>query len=290
MVLFYTGLPNLAILMALFRFLAPHISSGPRSATSKFQSMLMCLMRLRLGLPLRILGDLFGISESSASGLCAKMLDVMHVRMMSLIVWPDREHLQATMPLDFIKSFGRKVTVIIDCFELFIETPSSLESRAQTFSSYKHHNTIKFLIGITPQGVVSYISKGWGGRTSDKYLTENSSFLDNLKPGDLVLADRGFDIEESVGLMCARVAIPAFTKGKKQLSPFDVESTRKLAHLRIHVERVIGNIMQKYRILDTTLPITSLKVAENETVTTLDKMVTVCCALVNLCPSVVPMS
>ena len=68
-------------------------------------------------------------------------------------------------------------TVIIDCFEIFIERPTNLLARAQTFSSYKHHNTIKVLIGITPQGTISFLSNAWGGTTSDKYLTENCGLL-----------------------------------------------------------------------------------------------------------------
>ena len=79
-------------------------------------------------------------------------------------------------------------------------------------------NYVKYLIGIIPQGTVSFISEGWGGRVSDKHLTENSGLLDHLTPGDVILADRGFDIQESVGLFCSTIKIPAFTKGKKQLS------------------------------------------------------------------------
>ena len=58
---------------------------------------------------------------------------------------------------------------------------------------------------------------GGGGRTSDKFVTESSGFLDKLLPGDMVMADRGFTISESVGLKQAKLKIPAFTKGKSQL-------------------------------------------------------------------------
>ena len=37
---------------------------------------------------------------------------------------------------------------------------------------------------------------------SDKYLTENCGILDNLLPGDQILEDRGFKVQESVGLHC----------------------------------------------------------------------------------------
>ena len=50
---------------------------------------------------------------------------------------------------------------------------------------------------------MSYISDGWGGRTSDKHLTEHCSLLKNLLPDDTVLADRGFDIHDSVVYYCS---------------------------------------------------------------------------------------
>ena len=77
---------------------------------------------------------------------------------------------------------GTTVAVIIDCFEIFIDRPSNLMSRAQTWSNYKHHNTVKLLVGITPQGVVSFISKAWVGRASDKYITEHCGFYSIYSP------------------------------------------------------------------------------------------------------------
>ena len=74
-------------------------------------------------------------------------------------------------------------------------------------------------------------------------------FFNKLLSGDVVLADRGFDIQESVGLMCAEVKIPSFTMGRLQLSAIDVESSRNIANVRIHVERVIGLLCNKYTIL-----------------------------------------
>jgi len=141
------------------------------------------------------------------------------------------------------------------------------------------------LTGICPQGAISFISKAWGGCTSDKYLTENCHILNRLLSGDIVLADRGFNINESVALKGAKLEIPAYTKGKTQLSSLEVEETRRLANVRIHVERVIGLVWQKYQILGGILPIKTLY-SDNST-PQIDKVAKVCYALANICDSVV---
>ena len=61
----------------------------------------------------------------------------------------------------------------------------------------------------------------------------NCDFLDNLLPGDLAMADRGFDIEESVALYCTKVKIPSFTKGKRKLNNLDVELWRRIAAVTV---------------------------------------------------------
>ena len=183
--------------------------------------------------------------------------------------------------------FWQKTTVIIDCFEVFIEKPSNLLARAQTYSNYKSHNTIKVLIGISPQGTITFVSQAWGGRTSDKFLTENCGLLNKLKPGDLVMANRGFTIHESVWFHQAELSIPAFTKGKDQLDPIDLEKTRGIANVRIHVERVIGLLCQKYTVLQGTLPTDFLSSNGNKC-PMIDRIVRVCSALTNLCPPTIP--
>ena len=138
----------------------------------------------------------------------------MYCILKNLIYWPERETLHATMPTCFRKAFGNSVTVIIDCFEVFIESSRNLLSNAQCWSDYKHHKTAKNLIGISPQGSVIYISESYGGRASDQFITKDCGFLDKIRPGDVVLADRGFTIEDPLNLLKAKLNIPAFTKGE----------------------------------------------------------------------------
>ena len=134
-----------------------------------------------------------------------------------------------------------------------------------------------------------HVSKRWGGRVSDKYLTENCGILNYLEPGDVILADRGFTVHDSVGICCAEVKMPPFTKGKKQLSQPEVDMARQLSRVRIHVERVIGVIRQKYSILESTLTIKMIMCDEETSLSVIDKIVVVGAALYNCCNSVVPL-
>lgn len=283
---FYVGLPNFEVLRAVFDFVAPPTTQ--KTKLTQFQEFVLTLIKLRLDLPFKDLGYRFGISATTVSRIFSKWLTILDARLSCLIMWPDRDSLWKTMPQCFRSSFGKKVAVILDCFEVFMDRPSSLLPRASTWSNYKHHNTVKILLGVTPQGTVSFVSEAWGGRVSDKYLTESCGILQHLLPGDVVLADRGFDISESVGMMQARLHIPAFTRGKTQLTALEVEDTRTIANVRIHVERVIGVVRQKYSILRGILPIEFVTRKPSEDCPHIDKIVRVCCSLCNLCDSVVP--
>ena len=122
---------------------------------------------------------------------------------------------------------------------------------------------------------------------SDRYLTQQCGFLQLLQPGDLVLADRGFNIEEDLNFYGAKLAIPAYTRGKEQLSLEEVEQSKRLSRVRIHVERVIGQLKQKHTILEGPLPVNLIKHKFDGDYATIDKIITVCAALTNLSDSVV---
>ena len=142
----------------------------------------MFFLKIRLNLHYDDIAYRFNVNKGTVSRHFHTVLDILYVKTKSLIQWPDREVLRLTMPTSFRKFF-KKCAVIIDCTEVFVERPADLLARAQVWSNYKHHSTIKFLLGITRQGTISYVSKCAGGRISDKEIVERSSFVNFLLPG-----------------------------------------------------------------------------------------------------------
>ena len=151
-------------------------------------------MRLRLGLLGEDVADWFSISSSLFSLMFKTWINVLSFKLKEVFPWPSRDMIIARAPVQFRKYPNTRV--IIDCTELYIQRPTSLQSQAITFSHYKHHNTFKALVGISPGGVITYVLELWGGRVSDEVITEKCGILDLIEKGDNIMADRGFEIKE----------------------------------------------------------------------------------------------
>lgn len=278
----YLGLPSLVALFGLFAIvdkLSPVMKywrgksgthhktncqedpnkrkSGPQRKLTRYQEFVLTLFRLRLALPTFLIANLFGISQTRVSQIFATLINYLDFVFSPQLKWPKSCRIKKFMPKCFQHLFPR-TTCIIDCTEFLIEKPSSPTAQVQTYSSYKHKNTFKALVSITPTGAFSFVSDLWGGYVSDRYITQHCGILDHIKPGDEVMADRGFVIRDLMLERHATLHIPPFTKkcswGKgKRLAPNDISKTKNIAKLRIHVERAIGRL-KNFRTLANTIP------------------------------------
>lgn len=177
--------------------------------------LLLALMRLRLGLLYRDLASRFGIAPSSVCNIFNNVLKSLKEIMKYVVIWLPRSRIQSTMPSSFIENGFEDTTCIFDCTEVALERPTKQKPRAQTYSSYKAHNTVKFLVAIAPNGLIMYISQAFGGRASDKFIVKQSGVQEYLVPGDVIMADRGFTLDPYLEAQGIKLNMPAFTKGDK---------------------------------------------------------------------------
>ena len=287
---FLTGLPSYALFCSLFDYMQPVIERArktsadlevsmpgrPRKLTCK-EEFLAVLIRLRLGLLVEDISARFEVSPATFSRFFSLWIKTLAAEMKNIFPWPTKEQIKSKTPEVFKKYPNTRV--IIDCTEFFIQRPTSLVAQALTFSHYKHHNTFKVLIGISPGGVITFVSRLWGGRISDIAITEKSGLLDLLEPGDNVMADRGFNIGEVLENRGITLNIPPFLGQRSQLSVKQVLETRRIASLRIHVERAIGRL-KNYRLCQSTFPLSLADLASD--------IVFVCAYLTNFLKPIVP--
>lgn len=298
----YTGIPNKKCLEDLSKHLSVKAKkirywSGPKKVIStkvprKFkgspqkpgrkrkmtqkEEMVAVMMKLRLGIQHVLISDLFNVSLGHFSQIFNTWVKFLAQEFRSLVFWPNKETIKEHLPQSLKQYPNLRCT--IDCTEVFIDRPRHLELQALTWSDYKKNNTVKFLVGIAPNGMITFLSKAWGGRASDQLITRESGFLRHIEPTDLILADRGFTIKEDLMMRGATLEIPPPSSGLEQMSRQKVKKTKKIANARIHVERAIGR-MKWFAILKHVLPINLVPL--------MDDIIVICAGLCNLLPPLV---
>ena len=129
------------------------------------------MMKLRLGSTNADLAQRFGVSITRVSNIFTTWIKVLANQLRCMVYNPSIDVVKNMLPKKLKKTGYSKVRHIIDCTELLIETHSDPALKASTWTDYKHHNTAKVLVSVTPNGAFNFVSEAWGGRTSDVHLT-----------------------------------------------------------------------------------------------------------------------
>lgn len=238
--------------------------------------ILLTLMKLKLNVSFTCLGCFFKLSERTVIDYFFYNINILYSLLKQFIVWLPEDKLAANLPVYF--TMFSDTCVVVDCAEIPVKQNSCLNCSIRTYSHYKGTNTIKFLVGIAPCGVIMFLSKAYGGRASDKFIFNDSKVLQKCSPGQGVMTDKGFNIDSE----CKEAGVnlykpPKYFKKNTQFTGEEVETCRKIARARVHVERTIQRI-RLFRILKDRLEWMFLQ--------HIDKILTVVSALVNLSPSI----
>lgn len=240
--------------------------------------LLIFAMKMKLNLTYSALSALFRIHRTTVSNIFVSVLLDLNSGCQEFVRWPSREVIEYTLPPEFKKDYF-KCRVIIDCTEFRTEQPAGIGNRVHFYSHYKKGFRIKILVGCTPGGLISFVSQCFGGKTTDAQITIQSGFIQKLEPGDLVLADKGFPEIKSLIDGTGKgsfLGMPPFLE-KDHFTAEEVERTRSIAAVRIHIERIMQRL-RIYKILDYFT---------HDSLPYCDEIVFMCCVLVNLQPPII---
>ena len=151
-----------------------------------------------------------------------------------------------------------KVKLVIDATELPCQSSSVLSIARCFYSKYKKGHTVKFLVGVTAHGTIVFVSEGYPGKISDFEITELCGVLDLLEPGDLLLADRGFNVVDLAAKKACGVLVgKTHARGEKdkmagKYTTDQLLQMERYSNVRIHVERAMRSI-KRMRFLGTVI-------------------------------------
>lgn len=158
-------------------------------------------------------------------------------------VWPTREQVRESMlPAIFQESKYVDTRVVFEYAELRHEDTSTRLLKSQSYKDYKSSYTYKGLIGLAPNGAVTFASRLLAHSLSDAELLLKSGILQLCEKDDAVLVDVDFVI----GDVCTEHGIKMYHSPYKYGEPYsqasEVVSVEEITRLRAHVDPVIKRI------------------------------------------------
>ncbi|XP_028146882.2 uncharacterized protein LOC114340340 [Diabrotica virgifera virgifera] len=272
----FTGLNSFKLLDTIVEAVCSVYSDQRSHRLSIKQRIFLVFTKLKCDLTYVTISLLFGISQELCNKYFNDMLPILSKVLSSVIRFTDTTEIQKNMPECF-ESF-QNVRVVLDCTEIFIQKPKCLCCRIRFYSQYKSNNTVKFMTGISPGGLITYVSEPYGGRASDKTIFEQSNIILKLDSSkDAVMVDKGFLIDDICNQFKIELIRPPFLKNKKQFSTDEALLNAKIAAARVHIERVKQRI-KIFKILGCKLQWSLVK--------NIKDIFTIACAITNLSSSI----
>ena len=185
---------------------------------SVWEQLFITLLRLRRGFHLQTLAHFYDVCEGTIRRIFTTWIMFLfyHFKDYETLMFLPRNAFRENLPAVF-RSF-KNIRCIVDCTEIFCEVSRDYGRQSNIWSQYKHHTTMKCLIAVTPTGGACFISDLYEGSIDDVTLFEKCGILNHINPGDALLVDRGFTVQELLLSKQASIFIPPFLGGRGEIN------------------------------------------------------------------------
>uniref|UniRef100_A0A3Q2V8Z9 DDE Tnp4 domain-containing protein n=1 Tax=Haplochromis burtoni TaxID=8153 RepID=A0A3Q2V8Z9_HAPBU len=232
---YYTRLLDAATVLVLeallSRFNLKYHSDWTAQIMPLVDQLFLTPMKLKLNCGHVDLATRFNCSTATVTNIfttiVSSLYDILYVGMLENNI-PSRVKNRTSLP-DCFQPFPN-CRIVLDCMEVSVSNTERLDTQSHLYSQYKGWTTLKALIGVAPNGVITFVSNLYGGGASDKAIIADYGVLQHLLSGDMVIADKGFTIWDILPDGVSLNIPPFLTNG------------HKISCARIHVERSIQRL------------------------------------------------
>ena len=245
----------------LARFTLTYYAGWQVSSLPFQDQLLLTLMKLRLGCRDMDLGERFGVSRTTVSNVFHTFIFALYELLFEGILSagiPSQQKCKGSMHKAFDEFVSARIAM--DAIEILQDIPSDLDKQSVSYSRYKSRHTLKGVTCVAPNGALVYSSDLYPGSTSDVAIVDHCKVLDELEPGDLILADKGFTIHNLLK-QGDHLNIPPFLSSKTHFTKEEAQMCLKIARARIHIERAnerlknffLRHVSTSYRSISTEI-------------------------------------
>jgi hypothetical protein len=151
----------------------------------KTEYLVYCFF-VRCNISMTRIAALFGIGRNLVHDIVYAWANMLCDTLTKAFPTPTRSQMLRAYPKSVMKKFGHlHIFMLLDATEIFAQVASMKSVNAILYSAYKHHSTIKWLIGCDPIGTVwdDSISDGYPGAISDPIQTIVTDILAQIPFG-----------------------------------------------------------------------------------------------------------
>ncbi|KAM4013637.1 uncharacterized protein ACNLHF_003718 isoform 1-T1 [Anomaloglossus baeobatrachus] len=179
-------------------------ASAESEAVAQIDQFFLFLCKVRQGFHDQDLAVRFNISQSRVARIVVTWTHYLYLVLSEIPLWRNRETGCQDVPECFKASYPR-ARVTLHCGEVRVQASNTEGVR----SPMSYNRAIyRGLLGIAPHGAVIFISPLYSGCASKREIVKSSGILELLEPGDWVVTEKDFLIQDLVESVGASVVIP----------------------------------------------------------------------------------
>jgi hypothetical protein len=196
--------------------------------------LLMALFWLRVYPSYSLLGWLFGLDKANAWRNVQDTLALLDTLPDFPFDRPSRQR-RKVQTADALFAEFPEVSLIVDAKEQPFRRPDGWDNQKAFYSGKRKQHTVKYQVGVTPEGRVGSVSVSVPGSVHDLTLLRGSGLLDRLEEGEGVMTDKAY-LGADTGHPGLRVVVPFKCPPKGELSKSQKGYNRRVSRRRVRVE------------------------------------------------------